>query len=99
MKVIQKISACIVLSDILEKTKAMAHVSIISSKEIHFTIFTNRRAVPEMLFASTLKNFERAFGVLTSYKIVSTGRSGRSSRRRSAVASTIKKLQDVKVIA
>jgi exopolyphosphatase/guanosine-5'-triphosphate,3'-diphosphate pyrophosphatase len=68
MRSIEKISACIGLSTILERSKAMARLSI-SGKKVSIRILQSRQPVPAMLVADALKNFERAFNVDVSCQV------------------------------
>ncbi|MEM2139569.1 hypothetical protein [Nitrososphaera sp.] len=68
MRSIEKISACIVLSTILERSKAMARLSI-SGKKVGIRILQGKQPVPAMLVADALRNFERAFNVAVSCQV------------------------------
>ena len=62
-KSIEKISACLALSEILERTGANAKLSI-KGKKVDIRIMPPpRQFVPATLVASAVKNFERAFDV------------------------------------
>ncbi|UVS68279.1 Ppx/GppA phosphatase family protein [Nitrososphaera viennensis] len=93
-KSIEKISACIVLSEILERTKATARLSISgnNNKKVAIRIMqssgSRQPAVPATLLASALRNFERAFDVAASCQVVVSAANGSAS----------KKHQEVKVI-
>lgn len=88
-KSIEKIAACIALSEILERTKAMARVST-SGKKVAIKILQGgKQAVPATLLASALRNFERAFDVNASCQVATTNGSSASKKHR----------QEVRVIA
>jgi exopolyphosphatase/pppGpp-phosphohydrolase len=88
-KSIEKIAACIALSEILERTKATARVSINGGgKKVAIKILQGRQAVPATLLASALRNFERAFDVDASCQVATTTNGSAS-----------KKNQEVRVIA
>lgn len=92
-KSIQRVSACISLSEILERTKSTARLSINSSgKKVTIKVKQgrSRQAVPAALLANALQNFERAFDVVASCQIVVAAANGSSAS---------KKYQEVKVIA
>ena len=63
---IEKISACLALSAILERAKANAKLSI-KGKKLDIKIMPQpRQFVPTTLLENAIKNFERAFGVSAS---------------------------------
>lgn len=68
MRSIEKIAACIALSTILERSKAMARLAI-SGKKVAIRILQGRQPVPAMLVADALKNFERAFNISVSCQV------------------------------
>lgn len=68
MRSIEKISACISLSTILERSRAMVRLAI-SGKKVAIRILQGRQPVPAMLVANALKNFERAFNVSVSCQV------------------------------
>lgn len=72
MRSIEKISACIVLSTILERSKAATRLWI-SGKKVAIRILQGRQPVPAMVVADALKNFERAFNVTVSCQVNSNG--------------------------
>ena len=68
---IGKISACLVLSSILERSKIEVKLSIMGKKaDIHMKP-TAKQFVPATLLAEALKKFERAFSISVSGYIVS----------------------------
>jgi exopolyphosphatase/guanosine-5'-triphosphate,3'-diphosphate pyrophosphatase len=80
MRSIEKISAGIALSTILERAKAMARLSI-SGKKVAIKILQGRQPVPAMLVADALKNFERAFNVDVSCQVNNAPRGQAASVR------------------
>jgi exopolyphosphatase / guanosine-5'-triphosphate,3'-diphosphate pyrophosphatase len=68
---IGKISACLVLSSILEKAKIEIKLSIKGKKADIKIIPSSRQFVPATLLAEALKKFERAFGISVNGYIVS----------------------------
>jgi len=68
---IGKISACLVLSSILEKAKIEIKLSIKGNKADIKIIPSSRQFVPATLLAEALKKFERAFGISVNGYIVS----------------------------
>jgi exopolyphosphatase / guanosine-5'-triphosphate,3'-diphosphate pyrophosphatase len=68
MRSIEKVSACIVLSAILERARAMVRLSM-SGKKVAIRILQGKQPVPAMLVADALKNFERAFNVDVSCQV------------------------------
>ncbi len=92
-KSIQRVSACISLSEILERTKSTVRLSINSSgKKVAIKVVQgrSRKAIPAALLANALQNFERAFDVVASCQIVVAAANDSSASR---------KYQEVKVIA
>jgi exopolyphosphatase/guanosine-5'-triphosphate,3'-diphosphate pyrophosphatase len=71
MRSIERISACIVLSTILERSKAIARLSI-SGKKVAIRILQGKQPVPAMLVADALRNFERAFNVTVTCQVNNT---------------------------
>jgi exopolyphosphatase/guanosine-5'-triphosphate,3'-diphosphate pyrophosphatase len=69
MRSIEKLSACIVIAEMLERTRATARLYI-AGRKVSIRIMHGRQAVPATLLANALKNFERAFGVSASCQIV-----------------------------
>lgn len=68
-KSISKISACITLSTILERTRATAKLSI-RGKKVDIKIMPQpRQSVPSTLLENAVENFERAFDVSVNYKV------------------------------
>ena len=66
---IEKISACLVLSAILERAKASSKLSI-KGKKIDMRIIAQPRLfVPTTLLENAAKNFERAFDVSVNYTV------------------------------
>jgi exopolyphosphatase / guanosine-5'-triphosphate,3'-diphosphate pyrophosphatase len=66
---IEKISACLVLSAILERAKASSKLSI-KGKKIDMRIISQPRLfVPTTLLENAAKNFERAFDVSVNYTV------------------------------
>jgi exopolyphosphatase/guanosine-5'-triphosphate,3'-diphosphate pyrophosphatase len=92
-KSIEKISACIALSEILERTKAMARLSISgnNNKKVAIKILQGKQqaAVPATLLASALRNFERAFDVTASCQIVVASTNGSAATKRQEVVRVI----------
>jgi exopolyphosphatase/guanosine-5'-triphosphate,3'-diphosphate pyrophosphatase len=78
MKSTRKISACLTISEILERAKAVARVSVLGKekeKERSVSIRLSPPAgqfVPSVLLANALKNFEEAFSVSATCQIVSS---------------------------
>ena len=68
---IGKISACLVLSSILEKAKIEIKLSIKGKKADIKIIPSSRQFFPATLLAEALKKFERAFGISVNGYIVS----------------------------
>ncbi len=68
MHSIEKVSACIILSRILERSKAVARLSI-SGRKVAIKILAGKQSVPRMFVADTLKDFERAFNVTVSCQV------------------------------
>lgn len=68
MRSIEKISACIVLSKILQRAKAIARLSI-SGKKITIRILQGKQPVPAMIVTDALRDFERAFNVTVSCRV------------------------------
>lgn len=93
-KSIEKISTCIVFSQILERTKSNAHLSInVDAKKIAIKIMQNgRQKLPTTLLASVLHNFEHAFEVGASCQVVVASAASNSY-------TTSKKHHEVRVIA
>ena len=70
MHSIEKISACIMFCAILERSKAMARLSISGSgKKVAIRILQGKQPVPSMLVAEALKNLERSFNITTSCQV------------------------------
>ena len=78
MKSVKKISACLALSAILEKSKAAARLSIVTSSGkqqqtttvVNIKLVPGRQFLPFALLASALKNFEGAFNVSVACQVV-----------------------------
>jgi len=69
-KSIEKIAACLALSEILEKTELKVRFIKYNQNEIIFTfIRVNNNALPISLIESALKNFKEAFDIPVSYSI------------------------------
>lgn len=69
MRSIEKISACLVLSAILEKARANSKLSI-RGRRVDIRITPQpRQFVPSTLLENAVKNFERAFDVSASCKV------------------------------
>ena len=69
-KSIEKIAACLSLSEILERTKSKVRFAKCSQKEIVFIfIRANNNGLPVILIESVLKNFKEAFDIPVSYSI------------------------------
>jgi exopolyphosphatase / guanosine-5'-triphosphate,3'-diphosphate pyrophosphatase len=68
---IEKISACLVLSSILERAKIEVKFSIRGKKADINMKPSAKQFVPATLLAEALKKFERAFGISVSCYIVS----------------------------
>lgn len=71
---IEKISACLMLSSILERTKMEVKLSINGKKADIKIIPSTKQFVPTTLLAEALKKFERAFGISVNCHIVSEKR-------------------------
>ena len=70
---VEKISACLALSAILERALANARLTI-KGKKIDISIVPEpRQFVPITLLENAIKNFERAFEVSVSYKVHDAG--------------------------
>ncbi len=69
MRSIEKLSACIVIAEMLERTRATARLYI-AGRKVSMRILQGKQAVPATLLANALKNFERAFRVSASCQIV-----------------------------
>jgi exopolyphosphatase/guanosine-5'-triphosphate,3'-diphosphate pyrophosphatase len=97
-KSIEKVSACIALSELLERTKSTARLSINGGgKKVAIKILqggSGRQAIPATLLSSALRNFERAFDVTASCQVVAAGASTNGSSSPGS-----KKNQEVRVIA
>ena len=83
MKSIKKISACLALSAILERSRATARLSI-DGRRVGIKLVAGRQFLPATMLAKALKNFEEAFNVSVSCQVAANG----SARRQ----------EDVKVI-
>jgi exopolyphosphatase/guanosine-5'-triphosphate,3'-diphosphate pyrophosphatase len=82
MKSIEKVSACIRLSEILEKTNATVRLSI-NGKKISFKVLAGRRrAVPTLLLESAIRSFERAFEVSVTWQVVTISPNGTSAAKK-----------------
>jgi exopolyphosphatase / guanosine-5'-triphosphate,3'-diphosphate pyrophosphatase len=69
-KSIEKIAACLLLSEILERTKSKVRFVKCNQNEIVFTfIGINNNALPISLIETALKNFKEAFDIPVSYSI------------------------------
>lgn len=68
---VEKISACLVLSEILERAKANVRMSLNgNNNKIDMKIIVlPRQFVPTVLLENAVKNFERAFDVSVNYSI------------------------------
>jgi exopolyphosphatase/guanosine-5'-triphosphate,3'-diphosphate pyrophosphatase len=75
MKSIKKISACLALSAILERSRAVAKLSI-DDRRVAIRLVPGRQFLPAMLLAKALKNFEEAFNVSVACQVTANG-SGR----------------------
>ena len=65
----EKISACLALSAILERTRLNVRLSV-KGKKVDIRIAPSaRQLIPLTLLAEALKKFEQAFGVSVSYSI------------------------------
>jgi exopolyphosphatase/guanosine-5'-triphosphate,3'-diphosphate pyrophosphatase len=69
MKSIEKLSACIVMAEMLERTRATARLYI-AGRKVSIRVLQGKQAVPATLLASALKKFERAFGVSVGCQII-----------------------------
>jgi len=71
-KSIEKISACLVLSAILEKARANAKLAIKGKKIAMKILPLPRQFIPRVLLKSAMKNFEQAFDVSVDCSIESS---------------------------
>ena len=72
MKSVKKISACLALSAIIEKSRATVRLSA-NGKQVSIKLVQGRQFLPSALLASALKNFEDAFNVSVACQ-VATGK-------------------------
>ncbi|MGI0005999.1 MAG: hypothetical protein ACREAI_06240, partial [Nitrososphaera sp.] len=70
MKSVKKISACLALSAIIEKSRATVRLSA-SGKQVSIKLVSGRQFLPSVLLASALKNFEDAFNVSVACQVAS----------------------------
>jgi len=69
-KSIKKISACIILSNILEITNCKVRVSVSNKKKIVMSILcTKYNTFPKILFNDVIKRFENAFDISINYEL------------------------------
>ena len=68
-KSIEKISACIILSSLLEKTKAGVAMSINGKKIVMKITPMPSQFIPFLLYNNAINNFQRAFDVSIKYSI------------------------------
>jgi exopolyphosphatase/guanosine-5'-triphosphate,3'-diphosphate pyrophosphatase len=68
-KSIEKISACIILSSLLEKTKADVAMSITGKKIVMKITPLPSQFIPFLLYNNAINNFQRAFDVSIKYSI------------------------------
>jgi hypothetical protein len=70
---IEKIAACLSLSEIVERIKSKVRVAKCSQKEIVLTfIRAKNNAFPLTLIESALKNFKEAFDIPVTYSVSHT---------------------------
>jgi exopolyphosphatase/guanosine-5'-triphosphate,3'-diphosphate pyrophosphatase len=70
-KSIEKISACIVILNILERNKCNIKLTFYNEKKIIVAIILDNDSTkfPEMLFSNAIKKFETAFNVIVDFSI------------------------------
>jgi exopolyphosphatase/guanosine-5'-triphosphate,3'-diphosphate pyrophosphatase len=78
MKSVKKISACLALSAIIERSKATVRLSASSSgggngRQVSIKLDPGRQFLPSVLLASALKNFEDAFNVSVACQVATSG--------------------------
>ena len=73
---IEKISTCIVILAILERTKCHVNLTFYNEKKIVVAVVLDDDNIkfPEMLFRNALKKFETAFNVVVDFSILKSNR-------------------------
>ena len=82
MKSVKKISACLALSAIIEKSRATVRLSASggNGKQVSIKLVSGRQFLPSVLLASALKNFEDAFNVSVACQVATGGRQQEATR-------------------